>query len=88
MTYLKKNNYSEVLAMEVKDDLIDDIDYIEISLVERVRDIVSKQPDVREEKIKKIKEKYSNPDYEPDAADVADGIIDELKILGEIKKNL
>lgn len=88
MMYLEKNDDGEVLIMDEKDDLIDDIDCIDISLIERARDIVSKQPDVREEEIKKVKEKYSNPNYEPNAADVADGIIDELKILGEIKKNL
>lgn len=88
MGYLEKNKYREVLIMSEKDDLIDDIDCIDVSLVERARDIVSKQPDVREDKIRQVKEKYSNPNYEPDASDIADGIIDELKILGEIKKNL
>lgn len=88
MMNLEKNNYREVLLMDEKYDSIDDIDCIDVSLVERARDIVLKQPDIREDKIRQVKEKYSNPNYEPDAADIADGIIDELKILGEIKKNL
>jgi len=88
MADLEKNKYREVLTMSEKDNLIDDIDCIDVSLIERARDIVSRQSDIREDKIKEVKEKYSDPNYEPDAGDIADGIIDELKILGEIKKNL
>ena len=85
---LEKNKYREVLVMDEKNDLIDDIDCVDVSLIERARDIVSKQPDVREDRIRQVREKYSDPDYEPDLGDIADGIIEELKILGEIKKNL
>lgn len=88
MINLEKNKYREVLVMEEKDNVIDDIDCIDVSLVEQAREIVARQPDIREDKIAEMCKKYSDPKFEPDAADIADGIIEELKILGEIKKNL
>lgn len=88
MVEVEKNKCSEVFIMCEKNDLIDDVDLLDVSLVEKAREIVLSQPDVREDVILKIKERYSDPNYEPDLEDVADGILEELKILEEIKKNL
>ncbi|MBP5426759.1 MAG: flagellar biosynthesis anti-sigma factor FlgM [Clostridiales bacterium] len=66
-------------------DYFDDIDCINVSEVERAKEIVARAPDVREDKIKEVKEKYSDPNYAPDEAIIADRIIEDLEIIGEIK---
>ena len=65
------------------------INSVNISDVELAMRVINELPDVREERIKAVKEKYSNLDYEEDAEKIADKIltdkIQEYEIIEKFK---
>lgn len=61
-----------------KKNFIDDLERIKISEIELARNAIGKLPDIREDKVKELKEKYNNPDYEIDCYEVADKMIKDI----------
>ena len=63
-----------------------DFDSVNIADIELAMSVINKLPYVREERVKEVKEKYSDLDYEEDAENIADKILEkfELKRVSEL----
>ena len=55
------------------------LDSINISEIELARSIIDKLPDVRQDKIREMKQKYADPNYKVDEYDIADKILEYYK---------
>ena len=60
------------------------INSVNVSDVELAMRVINGLPNVREEKVKEAKEKYSNPDYEEDAENVANKMLVDKIITYEV----
>lgn len=59
---------------------------VNVSDIELARSVIDKLPDTREEILKRIKEKYSDPEFEEDAEDIADKILEKMEALSILRK--
>ena len=62
-----------------KKSFIDDLEQIKISEIELARSVIDTLPDIREDKVRKLKEKYKDPNFEVDWEEVADKILESYK---------
>lgn len=62
-----------------KKNFMNDLERIKISEIELARSVIEKLPDIREDKVKELKEKYNDPNFEIDCEKIADKIIESYK---------
>lgn len=62
-----------------KKNFMNDLERIKISEIELARSVIEKLPDIRENKVKELKEKYNDPNFEIDCEKIADKIIESYK---------
>ena len=58
-----------------------DFDSVNISDIELAKGVINKLPDIREDVVEKVKERYDNSNYEEDPEDVAEKMLEKIKLL-------
>ena len=53
-------------------------DSVNVSDIELAKSVIDELPDIREDVVKKVKEKYADPNYLEDYNNIADKILDKV----------